>query len=766
MRLRAQKIVFCGVARPTTYGTSFIRVAIAMIIVLSVIASVIYGVVLGVDQVYSLHNMQNIYYTPGNDLVNPPKAMLLLPQFDATVGLVSACVGHSCFARAGLSGTQGLIANTLGSQKFTLGDLARLQKRLESEFMFGYDGGVQCGAMSTNIQHMCSFGYGAYVLSLIFFVGVFISSALFCVLVGNIDVLAGTPALDKDSNAVNVEGLDLPGLYLMYRLKRHLIHEGPFLASLLALGGAALVLSACGMGITIAVQSTSSKCGVSVCSSFESSMKSFFDELASFNIPVSAPRAYSCRTGASIVLSIAGFVLGLLCFVLACLLYCWFKYSHRRKDLQAMRDQICRLADVQGVGDIFTGGGSAFPLTKPRPLAAVDRAGFGALSRGRGGCAELDAGGDVIPSNCRGSYSFIDPSSGSAAVFSRMEYVGLHARSVGARIGVYRMLKQFMSSEDLARQGVLAQEKLEFCSLLAMLETVWMNEELCMLHEFTLNWFVGPLLDLLVLETNERQMIIEEFNALERDFLRNLTSDFEASMGADRAKRLAGPLSVAETGRWSRLVAQWQRTQAEMAPLILQSASYARIEASPPLQQQQQWSTRATYESSPFFFLDTDRWITILDGLRASAYDDGAFMTPSAFPLLIRRKASTVSSFVDATSFSSDIFSDPSFAQARCDDFILPDHVRVHLVTTVQLKKTLPRPPLRLRALPQFDRRKQQVSDEDNMGCRRRNGAGDGGGGRSGNGLPGGRSPSPQLRPVESAQSSSGGVVRPFTSAD
>ncbi|KPA79970.1 hypothetical protein ABB37_05014 [Leptomonas pyrrhocoris] len=732
----AKRVLSRRMASPITYGTFLLRVSLAVVIVLSAVAIMIYVVAAGVDQVYRLRNQHNIYYAPSNDPTGSTQ-LLLLPQFDATVGLVTACVSHSCFARAGRSGVQDLIAATLGNQSFTAGDAANLRKRLESEFMFGYDSGAHCGVPYTKLQRLSGFGYAAYVLSLVFFIGLFISSLLLCQLVGDTDVLAGTPSLDKDSNAINVEDMGITGVYLMYKLRRYLSHEGPLLATVMALSGLAFVFSICGMGVTLAAELSSSKCGVSVCTSFESSMRNFFSELARLNIAVSAPRTYSCRTGASLALSLVGFILGLLCFCVACLLAGWYRCTHRRKELLDLRDHLFRLADVQGQIDTVVGGDTPFPLALSRQVSRVVSGGSAAASLGgRESGVERDANGNLTAHHRGASTVSVGTRKSNSGIFGLVEFDRRHARSVGALIELYRALKLFVTTEERARQGLMAQERLEFYSALAMREAMWYNEELCVLHEFTLNWFVGPPLDLSVLETEERQRIMEEFSASVSDFLTNIAGGFDDPAEPVLSWERGGPLSTAATARWSQQVARWQRIQAKTAPLILQSASYARVDTPQPPSRLQK--TKSALKLAPVSSLDTDRWLTILDKLRFTTYDDGAFITRSASPFLTHRDTSTLGNFDDVSSFSSNTFSDPSFARAHHDDFIPPDNVRAHLVKAAHTTRTLPRPPPRLRALPPSEDEKRPAIVKGGTGRQLHSGTNGGVGNGSSSRRPGG----------------------------
>lgn len=791
MTAKAKRVVSRGLVSPTTYGTSLMRISLAVIITLSTVATVIYVVAIGTDHLYTIHNRANVYYTPAtssssssdsND--NGAAKVLLLPQFDATIGLVTACVGHSCFSRVSRTGVQTLIADTLGKQTFADKSAAARQAQLESEFLFGYDAGNNCSSNSQKLQRMAQFAYAALVVSLVFFLGTCVASMFFCLLVGDTDVLAGTPSLDRDSNAINVEDLGLPGIYVMYKLQRHLRHEGPLLSSVLALSGFAFIFSVCAMGVTIAVQSITTKCGTSVCASFKSSMEKFFAELAALHIDVSPTPSYACHTGASLSLSIVGFVLGLVCLLFACLMFAWFSCSQRRKDMLSLRDQLYRLADVQGlIGTIASNGETPFPLAQSRQVSGVASAGSVALSlAGAGGYGERDGGGNLIAYH-RGASSI---SSGarrpSMAAFSAAEYNGAQARSVGARISLYRMLKQFMLSEDQARQNVMHQEKLEFFSLLALRESAWFDEEVCLLHRFALNYFVGPPLDLCVLETNARQLIADEYSNTLSASLKAVAGGFAEPPGEPpQAWARSGPLTPAESARWSQQVARWQQVQADFAPQLRQTASYARTDAAaarPPRRAASSLKL-APLTTGAANTLDSDHWLGILERLRGTAYEEGAFITRSASPLLLRRNTSALAYFEDDTSFSSNVFSDPSFALTRCEDFTVPiDNVRIHLVKSAYLTRTLPRPPPRLHTLPQHDDAKRPASAKSGSTGRRRRSS------TSSSSRPNGRSPSPQARSPAMTTFAAGddtnslasgvggkgdalhGAVRPFSSRD
>jgi hypothetical protein len=757
------------------------RVDLALIIFLSSIAVMVYVVALGIDQLYALHNRHNLYIMPTHNGPNASQKVLLLPQLDATIGLVTACVGHNCFSRSGHSGVQGLVAATLGNQSFPATAAKEAQARLEHEFWFGYDAALHCGNQSKKLQRVAGFGYAAYVLSLVFFIGACGASLLFCFLVGDIDVLAGTPSLDRNSNVINVDDLGLSGIYLMLKLKRHLVHEGPLLISVLMLSGLAFFFSVCGMGVTLAVKLSTSKCGVSVCSSFESSMKGFFGELSRLNMVVSPTPTYSCRTGPLFALSIVGFVLGFVCLILACFLFGWVNCSRRRKDMLSLRDQLYRLADVQGLIGTIAGnnGDTPFPPVQSRQVSGAASTGSTALSPGGG--VGWGASGNVIPHDRGASSVSVGARKSSGATLHTIECDGRQARSVGARIELYRMLKQFMCSEDRARKAVEMQEKLEFYSLLSMRECAWYSEELCLLHEFTLNWFVGPVLDLCVLETNERQLIIEEFNVFESGFLKNIAAGCVTPDEPAQAWERGGPLAVAESARLSQQVAHWQQVQTEMAPLLLQTASYIRADT-PPLASKspqprktgavlQLASVLSPYACAPV--LDTDCLLAILDRLRGSKYDNVAFLTHYASSLLVPRSTNAITTSGDDTSFSSNVFSNPSFAPLRCEDFTVPtDNVRIHLVKAAHPTRKLPRPPPRLHTLPQYTDSNESTSAKGSIGH--------GAGGRSrssaSNNRPGGRSPSPQARsPAATSSLAQAGVgredqvyatMRPFSSRD
>ncbi|KAK7201713.1 hypothetical protein NESM_000236600 [Novymonas esmeraldas] len=629
--------VLCSLANKASASTTCLRVLLAFGILLSTVSAMLYVAVLGIDVMYTVQNDNNVYYFnesgSGSSEASSSTApgtvkhrSMLFPQLRAIVGLHTVCIGSNCVRRSRLHGVLPLVDNA-AAESLGLpasGAVGTAYQDALSQYVFGFDIGVHCGTPRETTQALSSFAVAAAALSLVLLLALFVVNMLLCALVSGADVLIGSPSLDSDTHLVTVDVLNLPVAYVTYKINRHLRLEKPLLIGGGLFSLLACLTSVCAMAVTVSLNRSKSKCGQSVCAAFEHSMGLFYKTATSFKVNITTPRTFSCHNGSSYILVVVAFCLCALCLLAnGLMLYCHC-HSHRHEEMAAMRDQLRRLMEVQTIAG---GGGGC-------------GGGGGGGGGGEGGSlgSQVSGAGDASSSLAlfmagvtrRGSSMQRSDSSFTPGGLSRLrstqsspKELSRRARTVGGRIEFYRLLKQFVALEEHSRRGIRVAEGVEFQACLALRETVWFDEELCMLHKFTLDWFAGPALDLCVLETDGRQRLAVEYSSGVGEILADVDAGVRASVdGAPQQRLTAADQAEQDAAVWEQRVLRWRQVHQQISVDCQRAASYAAVE---PRRLRRSPASVPLAASTPCTGLDTDAWIRRLEELR-SAYVDAPFL--------------------------------------------------------------------------------------------------------------------------------------------
>ncbi|TPP42340.1 putative integral membrane protein [Leishmania donovani] len=573
------KQAFCSLPGKTTAGVTYLRALAAVLACFSTVSAMLYICILGLDDVYSVQNSQNVYYSNeslavasdalGGTANTAESPTLLFPQLRATVGLHTVCVGFNCFLRSRLTGVSALVAS---AAQGTTGrrlprELAAAYEEATYQYIFGFDIGAHCGTPWSKTQSLSTFGVAALTLSLVLSLALFAVSMGLCFVVGKTDFLASNTTADGDFHLTNLNALDVPAPYGMRQIDRHLRMKTPLLLSAGILSLFAFFTSVCTMGVAVALNRSKSKCGQSVCGAFKQGMERFYELADSLHVNVSIPRTYSCEPGSSYILVFVTFCSSAVCLTMGSAIFFCYRHSRHHEQMLEMRDQLRRITEVQGLA----GGRSVARAESRRGTALANTSSL---------IVSVSSPSQAY-SDMHHSDFFADGGLARRRHFgSPAEDAQRRPRSVGAGIERYRLLKQFMAAEEHSRGCIKATESVHFQVFLALCETVWLAERLCRLHMLTLNCFVGPALEICVLETQCRQQLIREYHAGVTEVLASLREDAGVVPSQPRQPRVKGAvLQEQERAVWDERVRRWQQVRAEMSRSFQRTASHAAAEA-------------------------------------------------------------------------------------------------------------------------------------------------------------------------------------------
>ncbi|CAG9583614.1 hypothetical protein LMJF_36_0960 [Leishmania major strain Friedlin] len=661
------KQAFCSLPVKATAGMTYLCALAAVLACFSTVSAMLYICILGLDDVYSVQNSQNVYYSNESlavasgalgDTANTAESpTLLFPQLRASVGLHTVCLGYNCFLRSRLSGVSALVANAAqGTTRRRLPrELAAAYEEATYQYIFGFDIGAHCGTPRTKIQSLSTFGVAASALSLVLLFGLLAVSMGLCFVAGTTDFLASDTTADGDFHLTNVDALDVPASYGMRQIHRHLRMKTPLLLSAGILSFFVLCTSACTMGVTVALNRSKSKCGQSVCGAFKQGMEHFYELADSLHVNVSTPRTYSCQPGTSYILVFVTFCSSAVCLTMSSAIFFCYRHSRHHEQMLEMRDQLRRITEVQGLA----GGRSV------------------ARAESRRGTALASKSSLIVSVSSRSqAYSDMHHSDFCAdGELARRRYFGnpvegaqRRSRSVGAGIEQYRLLKQFMAEEEHCRRYIKVMESGHFQVFLVLRETVWLTEKLCRLHKFTLNCFVGPALEICVRETQCRQQLIREHDAGVTEVLASLREDARVASSQPRQPRVGGAvLQEQERAVWDERVRRWQQVRADMSRSFQRTASHAAAEA--PLRRRP--SSPAHLRTASCAGPNMVEWFQKLEQLDATSVDE-LFLAGSLAELPPRRngrhqEACTSTSFSSPTRTRAGLLFSGGDSFAACD---------------------------------------------------------------------------------------------------
>ncbi|CAC9549232.1 hypothetical protein, unknown function [Leishmania infantum JPCM5] len=669
------KQAFCSLPGKTTAGVTYLRALAAVLACFSTVSAMLYICILGLDDVYSVQNSQNVYYSNeslavasdalGGTANTAESPTLLFPQLRATVGLHTVCVGFNCFLRSRLTGVSALVAS---AAQGTTGrrlprELAAAYEEATYQYIFGFDIGAHCGTPWSKTQSLSTFGVAALTLSLVLSLALFAVSMGLCFVVGKTDFLASNTTADGDFHLTNLNALDVPAPYGMRQIDRHLRMKTPLLLSAGILSLFAFFTSVCTMGVAVALNRSKSKCGQSVCGAFKQGMERFYELADSLHVNVSIPRTYSCEPGSSYILVFVTFCSSAVCLTMGSAIFFCYRHSRHHEQMLEMRDQLRRITEVQGLA----GGRSVARAESRRGTALANTSSL---------IVSVSSPSQAY-SDMHHSDFFADGGLARRRHFgSPAEDAQRRPRSVGAGIERYRLLKQFMAAEEHSRGCIKATESVHFQVFLALCETVWLAERLCRLHMLTLNCFVGPALEICVLETQCRQQLIREYHAGVTEVLASLREDAGVVPSQPRQPRVKGAvLQEQERAVWDERVRRWQQVRAEMSRSFQRTASHAAAEARLRRRPSSPAHSRTASCAGP----NMNEWLEKLEELDATSVDKlflaGSLAEPPPRRNGQHKEAGT------STSFSSPTRSRAGLPFSGGDTFAACDAARSNVCT-------------------------------------------------------------------------------------
>ncbi|KAG5489240.1 hypothetical protein GH5_00104 [Leishmania sp. Ghana 2012 LV757] len=609
------KRVLGRLADKATAGTTWLCVSTALLIVLSTVSAMLYVVIMGVDDVFSVRNDQNVYCTNNSPAVaggvysempnTTEGTTLLFPQLHASIGFHTVCLSHSCFPRARVSGVSSLVANAAhGVTGLRLPELLALAyKEATYQYIFGFDIGTYCGTSWTKTQSLSNLGVATSAFALVLMLTLFAVGMLLCLLVIDISFLVRETRTNGEFHLVAANVQALSGPSLMYKVHRQLQWKRPLLLSAFLISVLVFGMSVFATGATLALNLSTSKCGQSVCAAFEQRMGDFYKLAESFGVRLSTPRAYSCRYGTSHILVMTAFCLSAACLMVSgAMLFCYHR-SPLRQLMSAMRHQLRQMMGSKSVG-----AAGSHANVQVREVSALKETSsltsiMAGASRGSSSIVRIDSACAVsAPAGER----FCGCSTGDAQ---------RHSRNVGGRIELYRRLKQCVAMEEENRRFVIVDERIEFQACLALRETVWLGEELCKLHKLMLVCFVAPVFDICVLEKRTRQRRICDCDAGVTVLLASL-GDGERLTPSEPAQQRGEGAGLQEGSRalLKKRLRRWQEVQARILHNFQGTTSYAPAESRP----RRRVFSPAQPEPVSCVELDIDRWVGRLEELRAT----------------------------------------------------------------------------------------------------------------------------------------------------
>ncbi|KAI5691172.1 hypothetical protein MNV84_07874 [Leishmania braziliensis] len=653
-------------AGKATAGTTWLRVFVAALITLSTGSAVLYVTILGLDDVYSVRNSQNIYYannslTASNDTSSATRdpvegQTLLFPELHASIGFHTVCVSHNCFARSHVSGISALVANAAqGSTGPPLPErLAIAYEEATSQYIFGFDIGTPCGTSRAKIQSLSNLGVAASALSLVLVLALFAISMILCWLVGDATV-------NHELHCVTANTVDLPTPYVLHKMSRHLRLKKTLLYSAI-LSLLVFTMALCTMGVAVGLNGSTSKCGQSVCAAFERAMENFYALADSLSMNVSTPRVYSCRYGSTYLLITVAFSLSAVSLIMnAAMLFVYHRSRYHEK-VSAICEQLHQVTGVQSRTDDKNDACSQARRESALEKVSSMKNSMAAVSRD---------GSDVLRSDAPFAVGGLARRS---SFLSTPADVQRAAHSVGGRIELYRRLKQFKAVEEQRRWCIEMERGIEFQACLALGEKLGSNEGLCRLHKFMLDWFVSPILDMCVSETRCRQQLMCEYYTGATALLASLTDGTTVdSLGPAQHRGEGAVLREKVRAVASQRMRQWQEVQGKMCPTFQRTTSCTAAE--PRLRRS--LSSPSNSERIIHAELNVDGWIRKFEEL-LTAYVDAAFLVePLARHTLKANVRDQEANMSSCFSYSSQ-YKAPLLYSSR-DSFVAVGGVRSHV---------------------------------------------------------------------------------------
>ncbi|GET93164.1 hypothetical protein, unknown function [Leishmania tarentolae] len=519
------KPAFCRLPVKGTSEITYLRAYATVIACLSMVSVVLHVCILGLDDSYSVHNMQNVYLlnkslpVEGEGLMSTASTAenltLLFPEVEATVGLHTACIGYNCFPRHSLSGVLALVADAAqGIEGLSLpSEFEAAYQEATYQYIFGFDVGAHCGTSRTKTQLFCNAGVVVLALSLLLLLALLAISMVLCSLLGKADLVATNTTAYEDFQLRNFDDLDAPRPCMVHntngqlRMRRRLLVSAGILSSLV------FCMNVSTFSVTLALNRRNSKCGKAVCAAFEQRMEDFYKLADSLGVNVSTPRAYTCQEGSSYILAIVILCVSGVCFTAgSAVLFCYCCSRHHETK-SGMRNRLRGMTEMQD--------------------GAYDRTGVSAESRRESAVTNKSL---LVPmSNASQEYSemgnnksFADDEVGwSRHGGNTAEDTQLSFRRVSAEGELPHLDKQFMEKEDDSRQYIMMSETVEFQVVLALRDTLLQAEKLYRFYSFTLKWHLFSVFHICVMETQSRQQLIRDYDVGVAEVLSSLSDNTE-----------------------------------------------------------------------------------------------------------------------------------------------------------------------------------------------------------------------------------------------
>lgn len=504
-----------------------------LLMIFSSVSSILLIVSLGIDELYTVRNDQNIYLlgnssvcrtssgpsNSSNDIlerVGGTSEELLFTQIDASVGLLSVCISGSCSRRSALYGAHSLMPRRrsyAASLFCNLEAVGTAYGNALGEFIFGYDIAEDLGTQRLSIKALCVFAWVATILGLFFQLVLCSVSAAFSFLMLGKDMLSGNATLDRTTKRVTLGGSPIHGARILAVLQRHLQLERPMVHTLLGISIFSTVFTFCAMEVAVEMVNSKMKSGASVCNSFYTHLHVFISLATQAGFQLSSPTSMSCATGATFWLLIVAFILSALALLTNCFTVFFFHKCHRRAELLKRESSVVallRMEEIHLVVDGLSrtisttvgGGDDKFAGRRSGASPTLMQVANSSLPFGQGksGAPRAAAAGNS-------NFSF----EGEQRPLSAESKGSANSRSVGSGIRFYQKKKRLQSEEASTRTSIENQAVLSIQLPVAISQKIAAFVGVFELNDSWLRSCIGPMLQLHLTETDARQHLIKQY---------------------------------------------------------------------------------------------------------------------------------------------------------------------------------------------------------------------------------------------------------------
>ncbi|RNF08923.1 hypothetical protein TraAM80_02469 [Trypanosoma rangeli] len=440
-------------------------------------------------------NDRNVMYYYSQNGTVEPSAVLLIPEFVVEVGMLYFTIGAMSFSRKQcnvlplppFSSQEGPMQLVLSE------DISRAYLKVRNDALqFGYAAAETCGGyFASKIMHKSRFVFAATIIGTLCGLGIIILASIFLFhLKTRHDMLKTQVCVKQKYRLVRLTGEEeeLKIFIRLHETERRLERYVILVLFLLSVVGTIFLVTA--EVVERHLRASALKCGRSFCGVYEDAMSSFLQVLGA------SGHSFSCHVGYSSVVLFVVAILSTMLFLLALLLaavHFVMRHTSVRLDHVGEEDEK-RSSDGRELS--FTCAGNA-PIDLCRfSNGSMDVTNPVAHHRAAKTASEEERYGD---------YLFVY-STETESVLEEVVEPGTVREDVfnGERCAL-------LEREEAARVVICREHDFVFRTQFCWVkEKLWQGEMLCMLHQYSFNWYIGRMLDLHVDETYSRQTLLRK----------------------------------------------------------------------------------------------------------------------------------------------------------------------------------------------------------------------------------------------------------------